>query len=200
MERISMRSLIVAMALVFCVSAAQGQAIRRERDGSEGRGGNLLAGPEIVRAAGSGDADLVRAELARGTSPNKRNVHGITGLMAAARKGHVAVIQLLIRAKARIDAKDPQRNAALHFAAQFNHYEAAALILKAGGDPNPVNRYGSTPLMQAVKNGHLETVEVLLRKGADVNAADYTGKTAADHARDLRRTAILRRLKEAGKR
>jgi len=195
-----MRILLVFMVFIFGASLALGQVTRRDEDGSQGGGRNPLAGPEIVYASGTGDLDTVRDELARGTTPNKRDVHGITGLMAAARKGHVEIIKLLIRYKARVNARDPKRSTALHFAAQFNHAQAITLLLKAGGKPNAIDKFGSTPMMGAAKNGHLEAVEALLENGADINATDYTGKTAADHARDFRRTAIVRRLREAEKR
>jgi len=120
-----MRILIIAIALLAGVSTAFAQAERHEQDGSEGGGGNILVGPDIVVAAAGGELAAVRAELSRGTSPNTRNVHGITGLMAAVRYGHLAVVRLFIRNSARLDAADPQRNTALHYAARYNQFQAA---------------------------------------------------------------------------
>lgn len=190
-----MRVILLIAALLLGSSVALAQAERRDQDGSEGTGRNILSGPEITTAAANGELHTVRAELSRGTSPNTRTASGLTGLMIGARQGHVAIVRLFIRSKAHLDAFDPQRNTALHYAARYNRFEAAEALLKAGARPDPIDKLGTTPLMQAAKNGNLETLDVLLRHGANPEATDYTGKTALDLARDMRRTNVVRRLR-----
>ncbi|MHA1538829.1 MAG: ankyrin repeat domain-containing protein [Alphaproteobacteria bacterium] len=160
---------------------------------------NPLAGPEIVRAAGVGETTAVRNALLRGVNPNTRSVRGVTGLIAAAKGGHVDVAKAFIQFKARLNAKDPQGNTALHWAARMDRTLFAEIILRAGADANAIDKFGTTPLMQAAKNGYVETVGVLLRGGAKTDATDYSGRTAADFARTVRRMDIVRLLEATSK-
>ena len=160
---------------------------------------NPLTGPDIVRAAAEGDTNGVRSELLRGVNPNTSTVRGVTGLIAAAKGGHIDVAKAFIQFKARLNAKDPQGNTALHWAARLNKPQFAEVILRAGADPNAIDKFGTTPLMQAAKNGSFEFLDLLLRLGAKANATDYSGRKASDFARTIRRLDIVRRLETAEK-
>ena len=66
----------------------------------------------------------------------------------------------------------------LHFAAQQQHADVAALLIAAGADPNARNRFGNTPLWTAmfnVRDGDGDVVRVLLDAGADVDAENNYG-------------------------
>lgn len=181
-----MRALLIAIILLVGPAPAYSQ-------------GNPLAGPEIVRAAADGDTGAVRSALLRGVNPNTRTANGVTGLIAAAKGGYVDVAKAFIQFKARLDAKDPQGNTALHWAARMNQRGFAEIILRAGADANAIDKFGTTPLMQAAQNGYFEVVDVLLRRGARADATDYSGRSAADFARTNRRPDIVRRIESAGK-
>ncbi|EOD60591.1 ankyrin repeat domain-containing protein [Amycolatopsis vancoresmycina] len=72
-------------------------------------------------------------------------------------------------------------------AAVHGHLEAASVLLRAGADPNAVNRdTGWTALTTAVVAGRDDLVRGLLAfDGVDVNHADAEGATALHHAARL---------------
>ena len=67
-------------------------------------------------------------------------------------------------------------NTPLSWAAEHNHTESVAALLKAGADPNSPSSLGLglllsvTPLGVAARDGRTETVAALLKAGADPNA------------------------------
>jgi ankyrin repeat protein len=93
-----------------------------------------------------GDTDMMAALLAAGADPNGAAPSGETLLMTAARGGAVKAMQLLIRAGAKVDAREPAFNqTALMIAARGNSAEATALLLEHGADINARTSVGPTP-------------------------------------------------------
>ena len=105
--------------------------------------------------------------------PNDRMC--LTPLHLAAAGGHVAAIELLLRAGAKVGVKDKsRRNTPLHWAAQSSHAPAVKALLRgrAWGRAKleAKNIKGQTPLHLAVIGGDLATVEALLEAGANARA------------------------------
>jgi ankyrin repeat protein len=90
---------------------------------------------------------------------------------AASEDDDPAGVQLLLRHRARVDARDAQGRSALHVAAHGGHEEIVAALLEAGADPTLADAQGRTPLMDAARGGRLEIVEALLRQLPDGGAA-----------------------------
>ena len=95
-----------------------------------------------------------------------------------------AVIDRDVGTVARLlaNGQDPNRldNAgwsALHFAAQNNHAELAALLLANGASTSIVDLHGNTPLWRAVFScrGAEECIKVLLEAGADPDQPNNHG-------------------------
>src|SRR5579864_3210512 len=76
-----------------------------------------LCGASIVLAAGSDVAD-------------------------AAKKGDKAAVRTLLAQKADVNARQPDGDTALHWAAWRDDVELAAMLLRAGANANPVNLTG----------------------------------------------------------
>lgn len=101
-----------------------------------------------------------------------------TVLMIAARKGHVAIVEALLRAKADVNARNKEGETALHVAAFEGRTDAVKALLAKGADANAKDNNGVAPLMAAAYKGHKDTAEAFLAKGADVNAKDNKDETA----------------------
>jgi hypothetical protein len=94
-------------------------------------------------------------------------------LQAAAKEGHLEVVEKLLGAKADVNAAaGGNGRTALQAAAEGGHLEVVEKLLEAKADVNTAASWdGRTALQAAAEGGHLEVVEKLLRAKADVNAA-----------------------------
>ncbi|WP_428331924.1 ankyrin repeat domain-containing protein [Novosphingobium sp.] len=75
------------------------------------------------------------------------------------------------------NAADQQGWTALHFAAQNNDADIAALLLKGGASPTAHDIHGNSPLFRAVFSyrGEAECITVLIAAGADPNQTNDHG-------------------------
>lgn len=152
--------------------------------------------------------DDVVALLARGMDPNTVDPNGEPMLVVASRAGWVQTVDALLRAGAKVDARNTFGDSAIMVAALGGHLvlvkklqergaeinpagwtplayaatngktEVVRYLLDIGANPNALSPNGTTALMMAVRGGHIETVDLLLAKGADVNLRNQNGATA----------------------
>jgi ankyrin repeat protein len=144
----------------------------------------VLAGanytPTLGSVAALGDLAKVDQMLAEGTDPNTPDFRKVQPIVFAAIGGHANVVESLLAAGA--DKNIPALNRALHHAAEKNHPEVAALLIRAGADVNARGGSGfpTTPLEVAAANGNLTLVKMLdeataMRDGA-LPAAAQNGR------------------------
>lgn len=88
------------------------------------------------------------------------------------------ILKLLIKARADVNALDPDGNSALQSFARQGETELIELILKAGAHVNQPNSTGYTPLMAAIGGNHLRIALILILQGATVDAQTEYGETA----------------------
>ncbi|HJZ17905.1 MAG TPA: ankyrin repeat domain-containing protein [Stellaceae bacterium] len=151
----------------------------------------------VARAARQNDAAQVRSLLANDGNPNQTDEEARTGLHYGAMNGNLTIIAILIKATAKLDAKDKLGNTPLHLAADRNQVEAAKLLLDVGAPVDPENKNGMTPLMLAANRGNIDVVLALLAKGASVTKTDFTGRDAAGWAIESHRPGVVQAIKRA---
>ncbi|XP_066242233.1 ankyrin repeat and SOCS box protein 10 isoform X1 [Saccopteryx leptura] len=93
----------------------------------------------------------------------------ITPLHVAASRGHIEVLRLLLRWRARPDMA-PAGRTALHEACAAGHADCVHVLLVAGADPNIPDQDGNCPLHLCRGSSILECAELLLRFGAKVDS------------------------------
>ncbi|KAK3291787.1 ankyrin repeat and SOCS box protein 7 [Chaetomium fimeti] len=106
---------------------------------------------DLVMLAYHGALEELKAVLSRQTLP-----HQILGeaMRAAAARGHVRVVDLLIRRHgARVNVQDINERTALHYAARHLHKEVADLLVEHGASIDVEDMNGSTPIDLAVVHG-----------------------------------------------
>jgi len=126
-------------------------------------------------AVANDKVDDVRDYLKRGVDPNSVNAAGDTGLIAAARAGNAATVDVLLAAKADPERRNRFGDTAMMMAALNGHFGIAKALRAKGA---AVDGRGWTPLIYAATGGHDEIVRWLLGEGADVNATSPNGTTA----------------------
>jgi ankyrin repeat protein len=103
--------------------------------------------------------------------------------MYSAASGHPEVVQRLLDAHARVDARAIRGITALRIAVAAGSPDAARRLLAAGADRNEVDENGSRLLFAAAGNGSVELMELFLAPGEDINykrkAGGYTALDAA---------------------
>ena len=132
----------------------------------------MALGPALVQAAEAGNIDEVRRLVVLGEDPERRCPGENTALVAAAVRGHAAIIEVLIDRGACLDTA-PRANGctAFHTACLHGHAACAAALLDAGCDTslrdNSLDR--RTGADWAVQNGHTAVLrEIALASGDGV--------------------------------
>ncbi|MBC6403341.1 MAG: ankyrin repeat domain-containing protein [Hyphomonadaceae bacterium] len=127
-------------------------------------------------------ADVNRC-LAAGADVNARRAYDkLTPLHFAALGGNAETVAALVKAGAKVNARDENGYAPLHLAAVNGHAETVTALAKAGAEVNARERYGDTPLHDAALGGNAETVAALIKAGADIRAKNGDGELPADLA------------------
>ncbi|MBU0516063.1 MAG: ankyrin repeat domain-containing protein [Proteobacteria bacterium] len=124
----------------------------------------------IFVAVKSGDfqgvQSFVEAKGSRGYSVGTLGYkYRATPLHWAAWQGRVAVVDLLLGRRAKVNARDIVGQTPLHYAAWRGNTAAAARLLKGGADPNARDKFGLTPYRLALMASKLETMKVLAGAG-----------------------------------
>ena len=111
----------------------------------------------FLRAALSGDIEVMRLLLDKGADPNIATEAGTTPLMAAAGVNWVT-------GQTYTESKQAQ-------------IEALQLCLQKGGDVNAVNSMGVTAVIGAANRGADDIIEFLSKNGAKLDVKDKEGRT-----------------------
>jgi ankyrin repeat protein len=107
----------------------------------------------FLRAAQSGDVELMKLLLARGADPGISTSNNVTALAAAAGIGWVQGVT--------------------YERSEHDSLEAVKLCLEIGIDPNVVDGDGRTALHGAAHKGRNQVVELLVAHGAKLDARDF---------------------------
>jgi ankyrin repeat protein len=143
-------------------------------------------GPNSVPGFGFGEG-IIRGGVPEDRGRREPAPGGLTPLHYAARQNHAEAAKLLLKAGAKIEAREANDITPLLMAISNNSVAAAQLLIESGADVNAMDWYGRTPLWEAVnvrnlyvhnatfKNGIdrgpvLELIRALLAAHANVNA------------------------------
>jgi hypothetical protein len=148
----------------------------------------------LIEAARKGRRQVVAQRLAAGANPNDSRM-STTALMFAAQDGHAGIVNDLLKAGAKLEARDNDGDTALMYAAIDNRVDVINILLNAGADVNARNNKGDTPLLAAVRRDRTETVRLLLAAGADASVKNQKGQSALSLAEEEGQAEIMQLLK-----
>ncbi len=129
-------------------------------------------------ACAAGNWRLARFLLERGAKTEPAEGQPVLLAAAGTEEDDAAGVQLLLRHKARVDARDSRDRSALHEAALAGHPGVCSALLDAGADVHARDGQGRTPLLDSARAASLPTLEALLTGGADARACDGAGANA----------------------
>ena len=115
-------------------------------------------------------------------------------VLEAVKRRDQRALALLIRAKADVNAAQPDGATALAWAVHLGERSMAETLLGAGAKVNVVDEYGETPLTLAAANGDNAIIQRLLKAGANARAARWNGETALMIAASAGNVEIVRQL------
>uniref|UniRef100_A0A8C4Q5B4 Euchromatic histone-lysine N-methyltransferase 1a n=1 Tax=Eptatretus burgeri TaxID=7764 RepID=A0A8C4Q5B4_EPTBU len=128
----------------------------------------------LYTAARQGEIQKVLLLLVEGLEPNtvNENQGKKTPMHAAAERGHVEVLHILIQAGGNIDPPNDDLRTPLLLAAENNQLEVTKYLVKAGASVNQKDDGGWTPIIWASEYKHLDVVKLLLSRGSDITIRD----------------------------
>ncbi|NWX15340.1 ANKR6 protein, partial [Aegotheles bennettii] len=103
--------------------------------------------------------------------------HGRTPLHLAAHKGHLHVVQVLLKAGCDLDFQDDGDQTALHRAAVVGNTDVIAALIQEGCALDRQDKDGNTALHEACWHGFSQSAKVLVKAGANVLAKNKAGNT-----------------------
>ena len=127
--------------------------------------------------------------ISRKIKVDAMNIDRITALSWAAWIGDEAIVRLLLKRKADINAKGKGKTA-LQRAAARGHETVVRLLLEHKRDVT-IDYNRPTALRIAAAHGHETVVRLLLQNGADLNAKNNGEKTALHLAARCRNETVL---------
>jgi uncharacterized protein len=138
----------------------------------------------LWQAAASGDLGELKSAIDHGADVNFRGPGGFNALNAAARNGHLEIVQYLVEHGASIDQSDNQRHKTALLAASFQrHFDIVQYLVEKGANVNAQSINGFTPLHDAAYVGNLQIVQFLVEHGADVHIRNGGKLTPLETAR-----------------
>jgi ankyrin repeat protein len=158
----------------------------------------------LFAAAALGDAATIKALLAQGQNPDRRDSYRRTPLHVAAYGGQHDAMRALVAGGADPNAVERDRYDIVTIAAVANDVPTLRLALELGASAkNVTSRYDGTALIAAAHLGHAEVVRTLIRSGAPLDHVNNLGWTALIESIVLgdggaRHTETLKALIDAG--
>jgi ankyrin repeat protein len=159
--------------------------------------GDFIGTPLHVAVAEAGGAELGNLLLSHGARTESRDGLGRTPLMLAVAKQHNDVLDVLLAARADVNAVDNRKDSVLGWAALAGNANGAARLLDKGARVDEPNDAQMTPLFHAANNGQAAVVAALLERGArpDCSESRY-GDSALMRAANDGQLEIVRLLVE----
>jgi ankyrin repeat protein len=136
---------------------------------------------ELIEAVSKGDVPAVRSLIAVGANVNAKDKDHCCPLLVATRNAHIAIVALLIQAKADLNLSNIDKH--MEFIKRTEDYKLA----RSRFDSNLVGH----PLFIAIKTGQLEIAKLLLDSGADPNKGPCINSTYGTSSMPLYSTAPL---------
>ncbi|KAF0689932.1 Aste57867_18647 [Aphanomyces stellatus] len=126
----------------------------------------------------------------------------LTCLQTAAARGYVTIMRLLLLHGDVVDGLNEAGETALHLTAQYNHVEAAKLLVQCGASiQTKAAGTGDTPLHVACRHGATDVAVFLVQLGQSIHQTngDVVPQSALQLARNCGHSMVANAIVEAAK-
>ncbi|GIY72668.1 transient receptor potential cation channel subfamily A member 1 homolog [Caerostris darwini] len=103
---------------------------------------------------------------------DEKNLSGNTALHLAVSKGHLEIVEILLKKGADVKTTFDNSSHPLHLAAISGNVDIVKCLLKHGAAVNCVNNFGETPLHKAAAYNASDVIDFLLKNGANLESHD----------------------------
>ena len=132
----------------------------------------------LMKASFKGHRDIVQLLCERGADVNAKDKDGYTALHLAVQSGNIALVELLLKQGANMEATAGKFCKTALIEAAFDGWDfIAVILLQTGASVSAVDSRGSTALAYATYYEHEGMAKILLDSGADLESRDVDGET-----------------------
>lgn len=155
-------------------------------NGANPNQGDVEHATPLAFACKNGHLLTVRELLRAGSDPSLASSFGWTPLMLSCKYNRTREVDLLVDARAPLDALLFDGSSALTVACENGHFHCTLALLVKGANPNLAKFFSNTtPLMACCQKGNHLCARILVRYGANRGARKSDGMTAHDVARGM---------------
>lgn len=130
--------------------------------------------PTLIAAATVGDLEALKDLVQQGANVEATVAqNGKTALHFASEKGHIGVVDFLLKNGANVDKLDAVGQSSVYMAAVNNRLSVVQLLIEQGADVDRPENAGMTPLHTAAKLGRLSMVQHLCEQCAEIDKVGY---------------------------
>ena len=129
---------------------------------------------------------VLKLLISAGANINHRDLWGRSVLTHAAECGNHGGVRMLLRAGARVNSVDNDKQwTSIHYAVFNSHFFTVHNLIKGGANIDCIDNNGVSPLILAADTeGKHKLVELLLHSGANTGLTSTYGQSCASRARD----------------
>ena len=183
-EKFDMKEIDEKGTLIFALKKGHSEIVEVLLKHGADANSKTKHGDSVLNIASDfGNVAIVRKLLENGANVNLvYELSGYSPLHSASEKGHIEVIDELLKYNPLLDAKDRQKRTPLYLALThgfLGHINVVKKLVKNGANLNFKNDYFcKTVLHAAASKKDDDLVTFLLENGAKVDIKDHEGKTA----------------------
>jgi hypothetical protein len=139
---------------------------------------NAEAQPPLALALASGNWRVARFLLERGAKPEAPGAQPTLLAAAGGEDDDPAGVQLLLKHRAKVDARDARGRTALLDALAAGHAAISQALLDAGASVDATDDEGRTALLEAARSPNPALLPLVLAKHPNPSAQDIAGRNA----------------------
>ncbi len=154
----------------------------------------------LSRAVADEDIDAVRELISKGENVNAKeeSYSKITPLFVAVEQGNIEIVQMLLDAGAKVNARDKEKQTPLMRLDNDATPELIDVLVRSGAKVGLVDKEGNNALIMAAYYAPVEALKALIDAGVDINHANNEGYTALMRAAENGSVETVKMLLEAG--